>query len=76
MINDYSRHDLSMILYVTTAIVVIEDLRRAKCFRTMGPEHATNKIVVRTCNGIEVSSCYRGKSWMVIRIQHGILLVF
>ena len=28
-----------------------------ECFR-MGPEHATNKIVVRTCNGIEVSSSY------------------
>ena len=25
----------------------------------MGPEHATNKIVVRTCNGIEVKNASR-----------------
>ena len=66
---------MSMLLYVTTAIILPEVLIRLECYR-MGPEHATNKIVVRTCNGIEVSSCYPGKSWMVIRIQHGILLVF
>ena len=35
-----------------------------KCFR-MGPEHATNKIVVRTCNGIEVGSGYHRPSTFI-----------
>ena len=58
---------MSMLLYVTTVIILVEVLIRLECYR-MGPEHATNKIVVRTCNGIEVSSCYRGKSWIVMKL--------